>query len=256
MEYVSLEGLRLDGRRAKETRRIRCATTVLPDADGSASFEAGNTKVVAAVFGPREAPSRGDALHDRATVRVTFSAASFSASGGGGGGGGGDARVPRGGRRGDRRSLELSLVITRALETAIVTELMPRSAVDVTIQVLQADGSVRAAAINAAVLALADAGVPLRDTMAACTAGFLDGHALLDVNADEERAGGPEVHAALLPNLDKVVVLQLDNKCAMDAFGLAHELALEGCRVVGREMREAMIARTKHLAATRAHEAL
>ena len=255
MEYVSLEGLRLDGRRAKETRRIRCATTVLPDADGSASFEAGNTKVVAAVFGPREAPSRGDALHDRATVRVTFSAASFSASGGGGGGGG-DARVPRGGRRGDRRSLELSLVITRALETAIVTELMPRSAVDVTIQVLQADGSVRAAAINAAVLALADAGVPLRDTMAACTAGFLDGHALLDVNADEERAGGPEVHAALLPNLDKVVVLQLDNKCAMDAFGLAHELALDGCRVVGREMREAMIARTKHLAATRAHEAL
>ena len=35
-------------------------------ADGSAVFEAGNTKVLAAVYGPREAPMRSDALHDRA----------------------------------------------------------------------------------------------------------------------------------------------------------------------------------------------
>ena len=65
MEYVSLEGLRLDGRRPKETRRMRCEMSVLPNADGSAVFEAGNTKVLAAVYGPREAPMRSDALHDR-----------------------------------------------------------------------------------------------------------------------------------------------------------------------------------------------
>lgn len=51
MEYVSLEGLRLDGRRPKETRQIRCQMSVLPNADGSAMFEAGNTKVLAAVHG-------------------------------------------------------------------------------------------------------------------------------------------------------------------------------------------------------------
>jgi hypothetical protein len=38
-------------------------------------------------------------------------------------------------------------------------------------QVLQADGGTRCAAINAAVLALADAGVPLRDLAGACAAG-------------------------------------------------------------------------------------
>ena len=52
MEFVNLEGLRLDGRRPKETRRMRCAMTVLPAADGSATFEAGNTKVLAAAYGP------------------------------------------------------------------------------------------------------------------------------------------------------------------------------------------------------------
>jgi len=37
--------------------------------------------------------------------------------------------------------------------------------------VLQADGGTRCAAINAAVLALASAGVPLRDLAAGCAAG-------------------------------------------------------------------------------------
>jgi hypothetical protein len=55
MEYVSLEGLRLDGRRPKEVRQTRCGLSVLPNADGSAMFEMGNTKVLAAVYGPREA---------------------------------------------------------------------------------------------------------------------------------------------------------------------------------------------------------
>ena len=140
---------------------MRCEMSVLPNADGSAVFEAGNTKVLAAVYGPREAPMRSDALHDRALVRCEFSMASFST---------GERRRRT---KGDRKSVELSLVIKQALEAAVLTELMPRSQLDVNIQVLQADGGVRSAAINAAVLALADAGVPLRDTMAACSAGYL-----------------------------------------------------------------------------------
>jgi len=44
MEYVSPEGLRLDGRRPKEVRQLRSALGVLDSADGSAMFEMGNTK--------------------------------------------------------------------------------------------------------------------------------------------------------------------------------------------------------------------
>ena len=44
-EFVSPEGLRLDGRRPKELRRMNCQLDVLQTADGSAIFEMGNTKV-------------------------------------------------------------------------------------------------------------------------------------------------------------------------------------------------------------------
>ena len=45
MEYVSPEGLRVDGRRPRELRRLSCQLDVLQSADGSAIFEMGNTKV-------------------------------------------------------------------------------------------------------------------------------------------------------------------------------------------------------------------
>ncbi len=57
MEYLTPEGLRVDGRRPEELRKIKCKLRVLSKADGSAYFEQGNTKVVAAVYGPKEVKS-------------------------------------------------------------------------------------------------------------------------------------------------------------------------------------------------------
>ena len=47
-----------------------------------------------------------------------------------------------------------------ALEETILVDLFPKAQIDLGIQVLQADGSVLAACINAAMLAVADAGAP------------------------------------------------------------------------------------------------
>jgi exosome complex component RRP41 len=54
MELLSDQGLRLDGRRANELRQIRCRLGVFSQTDGSAYLEQGNTKVLAAVYGPHE----------------------------------------------------------------------------------------------------------------------------------------------------------------------------------------------------------
>ena len=43
-EILSPEGLRLDGRRPGEIRRLRCQMSAEPKADGSAYLEQGNTK--------------------------------------------------------------------------------------------------------------------------------------------------------------------------------------------------------------------
>lgn len=42
--------------------------------------------------------------------------------------------------RGDRRSVEAAMVIRQTFECAIMTNLYPRSQIDIYIQVLQADG--------------------------------------------------------------------------------------------------------------------
>lgn len=44
----------MDGRRANELRKITAKTSVFSQADGSAYIEQGNTKCLAAVYGPRE----------------------------------------------------------------------------------------------------------------------------------------------------------------------------------------------------------
>lgn len=54
MDLVSSQGLRIDGRRPNELRKIRCKLGVFSQPEGSAYLEQGNTKVLAAVYGPHQ----------------------------------------------------------------------------------------------------------------------------------------------------------------------------------------------------------
>jgi exosome complex component RRP41 len=54
LELLSDQGFRIDGRKSNELRRIQCRLGVFSQADGSAYIEQGNTKVLAAVYGPHE----------------------------------------------------------------------------------------------------------------------------------------------------------------------------------------------------------
>nr|XP_025688065.1 exosome complex component RRP41 homolog isoform X2 [Arachis hypogaea] len=222
MEYVSPEGLRLDGRRPMEMRQIRAEIGAVSRADGSAIFEMGNTKVVAAVYGPRE-------------IRCEYSMANFST--------GDRKRKPKG----DRRSTEISMVIRQTMEACIMTHLMPRSQIDIYVQVLQADGGTRSACINAATLALSDAGIPMCDLVTSCSAGYLNSTPLLDLNYVEDSAGGPDVTVGILPKLDKVTLLQMDSKLPIDILENVMQLATEGCKAVANYIREILLENTKQL---------
>ena len=73
-EFLSPEGLRVDGRRAGEIRRLRCRMGAQRQADGSAYVEQGNTKVLVTVRGPHEGSSlkRKATQHDRAALTCEF----------------------------------------------------------------------------------------------------------------------------------------------------------------------------------------
>ena len=117
----------------------------------------------------------------------------------------------------------------------------PRTAIDVYLEVLQSDGGSRGAGITAASLALADAGINMRDLVAACAAGKVDGQIVLDLSDLEDKEGEADIPVAIMPNLNQVTLLQLDGILTPEEFKKAFELAVKGCRLVYQAQRAALI---------------
>ncbi|KAJ1514792.1 hypothetical protein HMI54_000574 [Coelomomyces lativittatus] len=216
IEILSPEGLRVDGRRPNEFRKIAAKLGVLSQADGSSYLEIGNTKVLAAVFGPTECRIRSQALHDRAIVQVEFTQASF-------------AKVERRKvRKLDRKNLEIQLQIRKTFESVIFTSQYPYSQINIYLQIMQSDGGQVQACINAATLALIDAGISMKDYVVACTVGNIDGTPLLDLNHIEEVRNIPELTMAILPRSGKIVLLQMESRLHCDRLEKSLDLASQG----------------------------
>ena len=145
-----------------------------------------------------------------------------------------------------RREIELSKVIKEALEPAIFLERFPRTSIDVFIEVLQADGGTRCAGTTAAALALADAGIPMRDLVVACAVGKVDGVLVLDLNDIEDKEGEADVPVAYMPNLGFVSLLQMDGMLTVEEFEQALNLAIKGCKQIYKLQKEAL--KAKYLA--------
>ena len=229
-KLVDRKGLRLDGRRPDELRPIKIEVGVLSNADGSAYIEQGKNKILAAVYGPKELHPKHLALPDRMVLRCRYHMAPFSVQ---------ERKSPAP----SRREVELSKVIREALEPAVFVEYYPRTAVDIFIEVLQADGSTRCTSITAASLALADAGVPMRDLVAACSAGKVEDLIVLDLNDVEDKVGSADVPVAYMPNLAAITLLQMDGILTPEEFEEAVKLAIEGCRKIYVMQKEALKAR-------------
>jgi exosome complex component RRP41 len=224
---IDKKGLRLDGRKPDELRPIKIDVGALSNADGSAYIEQGKNKILAAVYGPKELHPKHMALPDRMVLRCRYHMAPFSVQ---------ERKSPAP----SRREIELSKVIREALEPSIFLEYYPRTGIDVFIEVLQADGSTRCASIVAASLAIADAGVPMRDLVVACSAGKIDDTIVLDLMDTEDKMGSADVPVALMPNLNAITLLQMDGILTLEEFEKAVNLALEGCRKIYALQKEAL----------------
>ncbi|KAB0799331.1 hypothetical protein PPYR_07211 [Photinus pyralis] len=219
-ELLSKIGLRQDGRRAEELRRIRCKLGVFTQPDGSAYLEQGLTKVLAAVYGPHQVRGgRSKAQHDAAIINCQFSMAVFSTG----------ERKKR--PRGDRKSTEISIHLHQALLAAVKVELYPWSQIDVYVEVLHADGGVFPACVNAATLALIDAGIPLKEYVCACTASLANNNvAMVDISNQEETLGGPVLTVVALPMSAKIVHMEMSQRFHLDHLPKVLNLALQGCK--------------------------
>ena len=231
-KLVGEDGIRHDGRRLDELRPVKMEVGVLSNASGSAYVEFGKTRVIAAVYGPREPPQRYMVLPHRAVLRCRYHMAPFSTD---------ERKNPAP----SRREIEISKVIREALEPVVISEAFPRTSIDVFIEVISADGGTRTAALNAASLALADAGVPMRDLVAAVAVGKVDGYLVLDIDQVEDNYGEADMPVAMAPSLNMVTLLQLNGVLSPQEFSQALNLALKGVNEVYKLQKETL--RNKYL---------
>ena len=227
VKLIDANGIRLDGRKFDQLRPIRIEAGVLKRADGSAYIEWGGNKVLAAVYGPREAHPRHIQDPARALVQCRYNMAPFSVS---------DRKRPGP----DRRSVEISKVISEAFSSVVFKEQFPRTSVDIFIEVLQADAGTRCAGLTAASVALADAGVPMRDLVAACASGKIGGVVCLDLNKEEDNFGDADCPMAVVRGTGEIVLLQMDGHLTYDEFQKAMELSLGATEKLFELQRDAL----------------
>jgi len=222
------DGIRCDGRRLDELRNISIKVGVLKNADGSAYIEFGKNKILAGVFGPRDVHPKHMANQDSGILRCRYHMSPFSVT---------ERKNPAP----SRREIEISKVIKEALQPSVILKDFPRTVIDVFIEVLQADGGSRCAALDAASVALADAGIPMRDLVSACAAGKVADRIVLDVNNEEDQEGQADMPVALMPNVGKITLLQLDGMLKPEEFKTCMQTALVGCKRVYEIQRKALM---------------
>jgi exosome complex component RRP41 len=221
-------GKRLDGRMPDELRKIKIKAGVLHRAEGSCYLEWGGNKVMVAVYGPKEAIPRHTQNPLRAIVTARYNMAAFSVD---------DRKRPGP----DRRSREISKVISEALENVILVEKFPRATIDVNIEVLDAEAGTRCAGLTAAAVALVDAGIPMKDIPVACAAGKIEDQIVLDLGKDEDNYGSADLPIAISPRTGEVLLLQMDGHLTQEEFNKAFDLALKGCNIISDLQKKAIL---------------
>jgi len=218
---------RPDGRKPDEMRPYKIRAHILKNADGSAEIKLGGNWIIAAIYGPKEHFPKFEVSQDKAILNCRYHMNPYSTS---------ERKSPKP----SRREIELSKVIRNALEQVVILDDYPEMSIDVFIEVLQAEGSTRVASITAAAVALADAGIPMKDMVVGCSAGKYNGVIILDVGEDEDKEGEADMPIAIMPNLRRVVLLQMDGKLTHEEFKKAFDLALKGAYKLYEEQIKAL----------------
>ncbi len=222
---------RPDGRKYNELRPVTAKVGVVPNADGSALFAFGDTIAIAAVYGPRQLHPQHMQNPQTGIIRCNYDLLSFSVY---------ERKRPGP----SRRSKEISKVTEWALSPAVFLESFPNTVIDVEIYILQADAGTRTAGINAASMALAHAGIPMKDLVCSVAVGKTDKNLIVDLTKEEEDAhegeGATDFAIAKLANCDEFTLMQMDGKVQPDLIPELMQMATHACNEIFEIQKKAL----------------
>ncbi|MCW8966144.1 MAG: exosome complex exonuclease Rrp41 [Candidatus Pacearchaeota archaeon] len=223
--------IRDDGRKFDEIRPMKAKVGVVENADGSAMFQFGDTIAIAAVYGPKKMHPQHSQDPEKGTLRCNYNMLSFSV----------EDRIRPGP---SRRSTEISKITQWALEPVLMIDDFPNQVIDVHIHILQASASTRCAGINAAAMALAHAGIPMKNLVSSISVGKIDKQLIVDVNKYEDSVFDEGEGATDIPFTfttdGKITHLQLDGKINTEDFKTVMNLAYEGAKKVYEVQKQAL----------------
>jgi len=222
---------RKDGRKNDEFRPIKAKVGVVPNADGSAMYQSGETIAIAAVYGPRKMHPQHQQNPEKGTLRCTYNMLSFSVQ----------DRIRPGL---SRRSTEISKITEWALEPVLMLEKFPNMVVDVFINIIQADAGTRCAGINAASMALAHAGIPMKNLVSSISAGKMDKTIVLDLDKYEdsefeEGEGSTDIPISMTPD-GKITHFQLDGKINSTQLKEVIDMVQKACKEIYEIQKKAL----------------
>jgi len=151
----------------------------------------------------------------------------------------------------NRRAKEIGMVSGNALKKVVNLDDFPNAVVDVVVELPQADAGSRCAGICAASIALADAGIPMTDMVAAVAAGVVDDTVCLDLTYEEEHypefakekvdsEDVADIPVAVIPSTGEVTLLQMDGIMKKEQLIDAIKLAKKKCNEIA-EIQKAAI---------------
>ena len=221
---------RPDGRGYEDTRPITAKVGIIKNAQGSAMFQIGDTQAIAAVYGPRNLFPRFLQNPRKGILRCFYNMMPFSGHG---------ERIRPGG---SRRSKEISMVTQNSLLPVLNLEDYPNTVVDVFIEFPQTDAGSRCAGICAASMALADAGLAMKDLIAAVAVGKINDQTIVDLNYAEEAYDGQvsDIPIAMLPNSGKITLLQMDGIIDRTSLKNALEIGKKTCQKIYTIQKQAL----------------
>ncbi len=227
-ENLFVNGKRVDGRMLDDLRPLEVKVGVLNNASGSAYIHWGNNKIIAGVYGPRECLPRHTAHPYKAVIKCKYSMSPFCSK-------------EEHGRSGpSRRSTEISKVIKEVFENVIIAEKFPKTQIDIFVDVLQADGGTRVASITAAALALADAGIPMKEMVGAVAAGKIANHIAIDLGKEEDNSGQSDLPIALSSVNKDILLLQMDGLLTADEVSKSIEMVENACEKIHELQKKAI----------------
>jgi polyribonucleotide nucleotidyltransferase len=214
---------RMDGRSYQDLRPISCEVGVLPRAHGSAIFQRGETQALAlATLAPIEEAQMIDAYgggeqSKRFILHYNFPPFSVGETGRTGGA--------------SRREIGHGALAERSLEPVVPSENDFRYAIRISSEIMESNGSTSMASVCGGMLALMDAGVPVKTPVAGISVGLVTEHGedrqlkhyelLTDIIGSEDHFG--DMDFKLCGTDTGVTGYQLDLKLP----GISHKIMAE-----------------------------